>query len=192
MGFTPNIPANGQTLGSSRLQVLNNFSSLRTTISNASLPNHIDVNLTGAGKHIFVELPVQTPSPANQPAASEGGLITQTASGSSELFYARDNEQSGGNPVYRQITGPVTVAQQGSSVLFGGLIIKWGRVAGATSGSVITFPGGAFPNNVYNLLLTTKSTLSGKFVGYSALSTTSFTPNFSPSTDDLNYIAIGN
>lgn len=133
MSFTANIPASGQTLGNSRLQVLNNFASLRTTISNVTQPNHTDVNNSGAGKHIFVEMPVQTPGAANLPLANEGGLITQTVSGSSELFYVRDAVNT-----YFQMTGSVVKANIGTSVVLGGIRIQWMAV-NAASGATINF-----------------------------------------------------
>lgn len=141
MTFTPNIPASGQTLGNSRLQVLNNFASLRNTISQGSgapgpsdQPNHVDVNLSGAGKHIFVQMPVQTPGAANLPAANEGGMITQLVSGSSELFYARDAVNT-----YYQMTGSVTKATNGATVILGGIRIQWFQ-ASVANGAVIAFP----------------------------------------------------
>ncbi len=133
MSFTANIPASGQTLGNSRLQVLNNFASLRTTISNVTQPNHTDVNNSGAGKHIFVEMPVQTPGAANLPLANEGGLITQTVSGNSELFYVRDAVNT-----YFQMTGSVVKANSGTSVVLGGIRIQWMAI-NAADGATINF-----------------------------------------------------
>jgi len=142
MTFTSNIPASGQTLGNSRLQVLNNFASLREAISNGSgsgsgQPNHVDVNNNtgqGAGKHVFVQMPVQTPGAANLPLANEGGMITQTVSGKSELFYVRDNVNT-----YYQFTGPSLNATNGYTVILGGVLIQWFR-ATAANGATITFP----------------------------------------------------
>lgn len=134
MSFTPSIPASGQTLGNSRLQVVNNFSSLRTTISNATKPNHIDVNNVGAGKHIFVQIPTQSPSAANLPLNGEGGLITQNIGGSSELFYSRDNVNT-----HYQMTGSRSLGSSGYSVIFGALRIQWIQVS-AADGATINFP----------------------------------------------------
>lgn len=149
MSFTPNIPASGQTLGSSRQQVLNNFAALRSTISQGSgnpapgqTPNHIDVNNAGAGKHIFVQMPVQIPGPLNLPLSGEGGLITQTVGPSSELYYVRDAVNT-----YYQMTGSVQNSQQGFSVLFGGIRIQWFSLA-AADGQVIVFPT-PFTGGVY-------------------------------------------
>lgn len=133
MSFTPGCPFDGESLGQSKLEVRNNFASLRTTISNTSKPNHIDVNLAGAGKHAFIQMPVQTPGAANLPLALEGGLITQTVSGSSELFYVRDAVVT-----YTQLTrGNPTIAASGVTFLPGGVRIAWGQAN--ASGGVANF-----------------------------------------------------
>lgn len=142
MTFTPNIPASGETLGASRTEVLNNFASLRSTISNAVQPNHIDVNNTGAGKHIFVQMPVQVAGAANLPAATEGGLITQTVAGKSELFYARD-----GVATYNQITAGDTATSGTNRATFlpGGIRVKLGsgQITAGNSSVTISYAGTA-------------------------------------------------
>jgi len=150
MSFTPNMPVTTQSLGTTQPLVLANFAALRSTISNAVQPNHVDVNSSGAGKHVFVQMPVQTASAANLPAANEGGLITQTVSGNSELFYVRDNTAT-----YTQLTKGNTFLDvptaTGSTFLPGGLILKFGKYLTGGDGATITFPGGAFPNNCLNV-----------------------------------------
>lgn len=150
MSFTPNIPASGQTLGNSRPQVLANFATLRTTISNATQPNHIDVNNAGAGKHIFVQMPVQTPGAANLPAANEGGFITQTVGANSELFFVRDNVNT-----YYQMTGPFTGGTNGNTPLFGGLLLQWGQatIPGGGTSVAVVFPV-AYSAPAYSVVLT--------------------------------------
>lgn len=192
MSFTPDIPASGQTLGGSRLQVLNNFKSLRETISTGSgtpglgqKPNHVDVNNglgVGAGKHIFVEMPVQTTGPGNLPLANEGGMITRTLNGSSELYYARD-----GVNTYYQMTGPLINASSGSTVLFGGVIIKWG-VSIAGNANVVF--ASAFLANCFGVTLTNQqSTISS---GVTNVTTTGFTITGGVAGTTYFYVAIGN
>lgn len=194
MTFTANIPASGQTLGNSRLQVLNNFASLRTTISNVTQPNHIDVNNAGAGKHIFVQMPVQTPGAANLPLANEGGLITQTVSGSTELFYVRDNVNT-----YLQMTGSVVTGNNGASVILGGIRIQWFRAL-AANGAVINFPVafGAVPY----VIVGNEIDGAGVFDFVKPLTASATTTNFTLSllradggaqavARNLNFVAIG-
>lgn len=181
MSFTPNIPASGQTLGDSRSQILNNFASLRSTLSNSVQPNHIDVNSSGAGKHIFVQMPVQTPGASNLPASNEGGLITQTLNGNSELYYVRDNVNT-----YYQVSGPVSAAANGYTVLFGGIIIQWGRISGPISGT-FAYPT-PFLNTVFSLVITPQSSTS---LSYSLNNLTQFNVSAIGAVT-LNFIAIGN
>ncbi len=194
MSFTPNIPASGQTLGNSRLQVLNNFASLRTTISNVTQPNHVDVNNSGAGKHTFVQMPVQIPGAANLPLANEGGLITETVSGKSELFYVRDAINT-----YYQMTGPTTISPNGTTMILGGIIIKWGNFGfGAGVGSEpVAFPT-AFPNNFYSLSLLPNTTTPINGVGSISFGGTGSNSGFTAYRTNTTgivtyfYIAIGN
>lgn len=204
--FTPAIPASGQTLGNSRMPILNNFASLRNTISAGSgnpgasdTPNHVDVNgqfgLT-AGKHIFVEMPVVTAGTINLPLVNEGGLITQLLNGSSEMFYARDGVSSGGylNSGRYQMTGPFvlnTGTPNGSMVLYGGMYLKWGSFTITGASQAISFAGGSFLNNAFTLILSKSSSIGG--IGYSAFTTSGFTTSVSGTTSGTgNYIAIGN
>jgi hypothetical protein len=188
MSFTPNIPASGQTLGNSRLQVLNNFASLRTTISNVTQPNHIDVNNSGAGKHIFVQMPNQTPGAANLPAAGEGGLITRAILGNSELYYVRDAVNT-----YYQMTGPFVMnvgpPANGSVLLFGGLIMKWGLLQNTAGPFNFVTP---FPNNCFGVTFTP---ISGNQRSFAVLSfnVTQFDVTISGGpVNQAFYIALGN
>lgn len=197
--FTPDMPFTGQTLGNSRQQVLDNFASLRETISQGSgnpgvgdKPNHIDVNDSGAGKHIFVEMPVQTIGAANLPSVNEGGLITLTTNGSSELYYARDAVTTGGNTGRFQMTGPFVLnagVPNGSVVLFGGLILKWGKVQPAGGGvGIFATP---FLNNCFGVVLTS---IAGTPIAGSvtAFNNTQFSFTLDGGVTGIFYIAIGN
>ena len=188
MSFTPSIPASGQTLGNSRLQVLNNFASLRTTISNVTQPNHIDVNNSGAGKHIFLQMPNQTPGAANLPASGEGGMITRAISGNSELFYVRDAVNT-----YYQMTGPFVMnvgpPANGSILLFGGLIMNWGFLTSTAGPFNFVTP---FPNNCFGVTFTPVSGTQRQFAVLS-FNQTQFDVTISGgSTNQAFYIALGN
>lgn len=198
MSFTLNIPATGQSLGSSRTQVLNNFAVLRSTISAGSgdpsggqQPNHIDVNATGAGKHIFVQMPVQAKSALNLPLVNEGGLITNTVAGSSELMYARDNVNT-----YYQMTGPSTLttgaAPSGSIPLFGtptAMFLKWGSFTPIAGTNNVTY-NSPFPNNLFGLVVTSSLATLISYTTSSPL--TGFTLNSPSASGTINYFAIGN
>jgi len=85
MSFTPNIPASGQKLGNSRLQVLNNFGNYNTVMS----VNHVAPNAIDQGKHKFMQMPVQASAPSS--ASGEGVMYTKTAGSQSIPFYKKDN-----------------------------------------------------------------------------------------------------
>lgn len=189
MTFTPFIPASGQTLGNSRMQVLNNFAALRQGISNtnSSKPNHSDVNATIPGEHLFVEMPVQTPGAANLPLANEGGLITQTVasiSPGSELFYVRDAVAT-----YFQMTGPTSITTNGYTVIFGGIYLQWGVIEGGTSNANYPFPT-PFPHAVFTIYLTSE-VLTGA-VTYGSVNNSSFRVGSQGSGYRIYFLAIGN
>ena len=188
MTFIPSIPDSGQSLGASRPQIVNNFASLRDTISNGSgaggKPNHTDVNSAGAGKHVFVEMPVQTPSAANLTLTNEFGLIAQTSAGSSELFFNRDGVNTAGTPTYIQLTkGIPVIGTNGSTFLPGGIIMKWFSYTQTSSSNTITFAAagvGNFPNNAFGAVQGTQNT--GFTMGYTGLTTSQVTILMNPSS----------
>lgn len=96
MSFTPNIPVSGQTLGITRDPIRNNFLNYYNTMST----NHNAPDASGAGKHKFVEMPVQGTDPTT--LAGEGGLFTKSLSSDptkSILYYQRDANTTINQPV---------------------------------------------------------------------------------------------
>ena len=85
MTFTPNIPAVGQSLGSSRTQVLGNFSNYNTLVS----VDHVSPNAAGQGQHKQITLNTYGTS----------GSYTQT--GSQSYLYSSNASASGSQVVYQ-------------------------------------------------------------------------------------------
>ena len=89
------------------------------------------------------------------------------------------------------------ISTNGSVVLLGGIIIKWGSVGLSPNGTVVTFPV-AFPNNCFNVQLTINdSTQKQAFLNVSAKTTANFTirtinSNGTPTSTGFFYLAIGN
>lgn len=115
MTFTADIPMPGQKLGSSRTQVLGNFSNYNTVMS----VNHIAPNSTGQGKHKFVEMPVPAVIPST--LVNEGGIFTQSVGGVTLPFYQRDGNTTVNQPalpmaqavfITANTPGPVTIVNQ--------------------------------------------------------------------------------
>lgn len=151
MAFTPNIPASGQSLGSSRTQVLNNFSNINTTIA----VNHIAMNSVGAGKHNFVEMPSRASIPSGL-LAGEGTLYSRTIAGTTQLLYTPD---ASGNQYQLTRTDGAQFATFGTNTAYlanhtggwtflpgqtgggnDGLFFQYGLRSSAGSSGVITFP----------------------------------------------------
>lgn len=183
MTFVPGIPASGQTLGNSRSQVQGNFANYNTVVS----VNHVPPNASGQGKHAFVEMPVQSPDPAT--LAGEGGLFTKTTSGSSELYYLRDAVAT----IY-QMTGPFfsgqgALTKGGTTMLFGGIILKWGLVAGPGNISFATECGSNFPNNCFGVFAQMQAGLAN-IAHVTDVATTGFT--LSGGSVNTIFLALGN
>jgi hypothetical protein len=121
MTFTPGIPNTGQSLGFTKDPIRNNFAVLRSTIAT----NHIDVNLSGAGKHNLAEFVEQSTSPAT--SVDECALYAKQAQSVAQLFLQKESQLSGASDVQmsRLDTG-VKAAVNGYSFLPGGVIIQWG------------------------------------------------------------------
>lgn len=192
MTFTPAIPASGQTLGSSRVPIVNNFASLRNTISNGSgvpgvgQPNHADVNGIGPGKHLFVQMPVQTPGAQNLPLANEGGMITQTVAGSSELFYVRDAINT-----YIQMTGKSNAGNPGYTTILGGIIVQWQHIGALGGGpfQIINYPV-TFPNS-WLTIVGTLSNVGTPGITIDTRTNSSFRLGFAAPGSPFDWIAIG-
>lgn len=187
MTFTPDIPQTGQSLGATRDPIRNNFTNYNTLVS----VNHVAPNAVGQGKHKFVEMPVQSPDPAT--LAGEGGLFTKTTSSSSELFYLRDAVATTYQMTGPLFTGQGALTKGGTTMLFGGIVLKWGFVsvgAGTTSVSFNTQCGSNFPTNCFTVTTTSGSSTS------SLASVNSVTnASFNVVTNAVNtvyFIAIGN
>lgn len=189
MTYNPNLPATGQSLGFTRDPIRTNFQLIQTTIANVLQPNHNGIGTTGAGKHIFVQMPVQTPSGANLPAANEGGLITETVSGSSELFYVRDAIAT-----YTQLTrGNPQSAAKGSSYLPGGLLINWQSKAAVAGVATFSFKT-PFTNPPFVILVSSEANSAGNndvVVSKGSATNTGFDALTETSTLQVHYIAIG-
>ncbi|HEX4374890.1 MAG TPA: hypothetical protein VHZ50_16415 [Puia sp.] len=130
MTYTLGIPADGQSLGNSKPQVRQNF----TTIFNAFAVNHVALDSLPQGVHNRVDLQqVSTPTPP----PTLNTLFTQvTAIPLGELFYVR-----GGSVTPVQMTnGDPINASTGVTFLPGGILIQWGLVTLNSSGVLANIP----------------------------------------------------
>lgn len=185
MTYTTGIPASGQTLGSSRSQILNNFSSLKTTIDQ----DHVDMNNTGPGKHKQSTYPESAVGPTT--AANEGALYSKVAATITELFWRGESAAT----EVQMTTGVPTIASSGSTFLPGGIILKWGvfSLANGQASFAQTFVT-PFINNVWSIVITAASSNANNFVSWDNQTLAGFTPHRinTAGISFFTYVAIGN
>ncbi len=151
------VPTSGQSLGQTRDQIRNNIASLKSSLA----VNHIDLDLTGVGKHKFMQMPAQVSAPAT--LSAEGALYTKTVTSGTQLFY---RNESNGTEV--QLTGSssgtdVNLATNGYAFLVGGLLVQWGIKTLSASTGTVTFATSNinFPNAIFNVQCTLISKAGG-------------------------------
>lgn len=189
MTFTPNIPASGQSLGSSRTQVVNNFTNYLNLVSQ----DHVAPNAMGQGKHNKSTYVVQGSDPTT--ASGEAALYALTGSAGTEVFLIRDNIAGTKTALTTSKIAAPVASSSGISWLPGGILIQWRAVAGVSNGTAITFPV-PFPNNCWVIVPGGGSSSSPQPTinfDQSTITTVGFTARIT-GTQPINYyfIAIGN
>lgn len=165
MAYQNNIPQATDQLSVSQADILNNFAALSTFLN----INHVDFASGDQGKHKWVTLPVQTPSP---PIAFGAGEVA---------IYSFLNPTTSQNELYINKTNQVTVKQipatasilsltsapasnaGGWTYLPSGLLLKFGSSAGTLSGLVTVTPtdGPAFTQMLTVLVTPYNGTSTG-------------------------------
>lgn len=184
MTFTAGIPQDGQTLGSSKPQVRNNFTNLFNTFA----IDHVNGNdITHPGRHNLSSYVAQGSDPAT--AANICAIYSKIVGGVPQLYF---RQQSSGT-VY-QMTGTSSsatsipsVAANGYTYLPGGLILQWFNVI--PTGALQNYPT-AFPNNCF-AIIGGQTTTTGSVTAI-ASSKTQFTAKASNGAILCYFIAIGN
>ena len=147
MAYTSNIPTASQRLKDSQPLIQANFNEIATALG----INHGPFNTVNVGKHLFLQMPIQTVAPATN--TTEMGLYTKTGiTTNPEMYVRRAN-----NGTEIEFTGSLQ-ATDGWTRLPSGILLKWGRVAVATVPQLVVFPVAAtIPvfSAIYNLQLST-------------------------------------
>jgi hypothetical protein len=191
MSFTPLIPASGQSLGSSRTQVLNNFASLRSTLA----ANHVDVNSANPGLHTHADLLAQSADP--NPPVKAVSHYSKQVSGITEWFFQRENSGS----VFQMSNGDPSVSSNfptssGQTFLPGGFILQWGfyTVTSPFAGSIQVSLNTNFPNNALTGWATSSSVGPPSAIGVSNIITSKITISWGNGNPPYNifWFAIGN
>lgn len=143
--------------------------------------DHIGFNTANGGIHKQVTF--QNGNVPSLPSAV-GILFTQTGSGSIPQlrYYTGSSAQS---------SDQYQIAAQGSVLLLGGIIIKWGTVVSAISGNTYNFVTG-FPNACWSVQVTANIASTIVPVGTNGFTQSGFTFKASVGTGiPISYLAIG-
>jgi hypothetical protein len=124
------LPNSGQSLGVTRVPINTNFSLIQTVFDN----NHVDFNVAGAGKHKFLQMPVQSVAPPT--IANEGAFYSKTQTADSQAFWRFSNsgtELQITNNTISPFTNP------GAIPLMSGFTLQWGNGSFANGQDVFFF-----------------------------------------------------
>lgn len=196
--YNPNIPQSTDLLSVSQSNILNNFGALQALID----VNHVDFAATGAGKHTFVEMPVQSPVPTT--VGGEVGLYCQTSASTSqpEMVFARQAGSSYPSALQLVEFTSTNYNTTGWSRIPSGILLKWRADVGFGGASSVTIninsTSPASPNFTTVLAIyVTPIDTAGSWNQVIALKSFSF-PNFvvyttgtPPSSVLFNYLVIG-
>lgn len=149
-----NIPLPGQSLLQTRDQVNANF----TDTNRAFKVNHVEINISGEGKHKFLQMPEQV-APFPTTDANEAALYCAVGatSGVSELVFRRESSPGiiGTIPFTEHSPASPSMNSAGWTYLPSGIMMQWGviTILNQAGNTVVTFPR-PFPNACYNVQLT--------------------------------------
>lgn len=180
MTYNPNIPQAGTRIDQTYNLITTNFTTCNTLFGE----DHYEFNnatVANRGKHRWTTLVEQTPGTIST-AANEIKLYTRDVSGATELFLKRENLAGAAAAIpltYANIT-PAYAANQGSTFIAGGFIMKWGISApSGTADVTVTFTS-PFPIACYGVSTSTSDTavMGGAVVSFDiaaySVSVTSF------------------
>ena len=188
--YTPSIPATNDDPADDQPLMQQNFASINTLIN----VDHVGFSNANYGEHNQITFAATNPPtiPTSPPVLftniqdGNGNNLPGTPALAELFFYS--GTSSKGSTQYASVSN-------GSVLLFGGIVIKWGQGANnQTTGTQTTTFVNAFPNACFAVIITsTNSLFTGSF------SATSITAsNFiafrssSAGATGFNYIAIGN
>lgn len=189
--FDTTVPATNDNPSADQPDMLVNNQSINGILG----VDHVTFNLNNGGQHTAITFNQDASYVPSAFPVSPPKLFTNTVDGAGnalpsgvpELFFYSGSAVQSKN---QYVSQPV-----GSVLLPGGIIMKWGAVAGVTDGTAITF-GVAFPNNVFSLQVsggTSSSPQPTINFSQSTLTTSGFTAKITGTQPvNLYYIAIGN
>jgi hypothetical protein len=177
--YNLNIPAAANNPSVDQPNMQTNTNNIATYVA----IDHVAFNTSGSGTHNQVTFAnVQAPSTPSNPTA---------------ILYTKND--AAGNPQLNFINSQAIAniaASNGKVILFAGFILIWGSYSTGGDGANITFAGGGFPNNCYQVVISpiaASPVTSTIFINQGSITTTKFSTGKSGSSNfPITYIAIGN
>lgn len=185
ISYDPTKPAANDKPANDQAPMQTNFASIKTLID----VDHVDFSNGSYGMHQWVQLPVPYAAGAT---VSVPRLFTNTVDGAGNTlpgslaqFFAYNAGTAG------QCSSNYVSTAQGSVLLFGGIILKWGTNAAAANTTTYTFPV-AFPNNCFGVQITINIASTLQAVGINGFTKTGYTFRTAGGAVPITYFAIGN
>lgn len=132
--YNANIPQATDLLSVSQGDILDNFGAIKALID----VNHVDFAAIGAGKHSFVEMPVQSPVPTT--SGGEVGLYCQTSASTTqpEMVFARQAGSSYPAAIQTVEFTSTNYNTTGWSRIPSGILLKWRADVGFGGSSTVS------------------------------------------------------
>lgn len=195
ISYNPSIPQSNDLISNSQPQILQNFGAINTIVGIDHYSFASSAPPAGDHKQVtFGASNPASPDPPGQVTVNPPVLFTNIKDGAgnalpngvAEMFFYSGTPAQGQNNYVAKPTG--------STVLMGGIIMKWGH--GNVPPNVTTpvsFTQGAFPNNCFTVVVS--GAVNGNLtIGFNvqAISPGSFDLRANGGGGDFYYIAIGN
>lgn len=206
MSYTSSIPKSGESLGSTRARINTNFQE----IAAVEAINHIAFNLTGKGKHKFLQMPeTNSISPGTPPATAinEAGFYAKVGTNPAEtnLFFRAENSgkeyqlTTADSARLSSFSTKAGVENSGWTFLPGGMLMQYGlRTIGSKGNTTtITYPKpfvtGVYSVTIGNVTSETSPSPNNQFVkdGTVGLTTFQVVNSSSSSSNKVYWMAIG-
>jgi len=186
ISYYPTKPAANDKPTNDQAPMQTNFASIQTLID----VDHVDFANANYGMHNWVQFPstytagttVAIPRIFTNTVDGAGNTLP----GSLAQFFAYNAGTAG------QCSSNYVSKQQGSVLLFGGIILKWGTVAAASNGTTYSVFTPQFPNACFNVQVTINIASTLQNIGINGFSQTGFTFRTSGGAVPITYFAIGN
>lgn len=193
MAYNNNIPQPGDQISQSQGQILGNFQSLYTWAN----VNHVSFDIADAGKHKYVQFPVQSVAPAFTLGEIDLWNQAYATTGKNELFIRKENQAA-------DVSIPMTASILGSNPAPGvtgwtflpsGILLKWGQATTIVGNVSVNLNAGGNLGSNFTALYSCQASFAQTPALVASLSCTIGFPNITINSNTagilVNWFAIG-